>query len=126
MIRIPQAVKEEAAIGNQMIENGYAGGREQGIDRGQQLEHDDEISLEDAKVMRAWFARHRHTSRPGYLKWYDDGTPIELVPGKRNSYRGAVAWLIWGGDAGYEWIRSDEVEDLLEENGYNRVILPEL
>jgi hypothetical protein len=126
MIKIPKAVREEAKIGNEMVRNGYAGGTETGINRGYQLEHDTHISLEDAKVMRAWFARHLYTSRPGYLKWIDDGSPVEYIPGKKNGYRSTVAWLIWGGDEAYEWISSPSVEKMLEKNGYNKVVLPEL
>ena len=32
-----------------------------------------------------------------------------------SKYRGAVSWLIWGGDAAYEWLKTPNVRKLIEE-----------
>ena len=66
--------------------------------------------------MRAWFARHGPdarnggTSYPGYCQWLDDGMPMD----KYTQNRGAVAWLLWGGDATYNWLKSSEVRDAIQ------------
>ena len=33
----------------------------------------------------------------------------------KNGYRGAVAWLIWGGDAAYKWLKTKKIRSLLEK-----------
>ena len=76
------------------------------------------ISVSDVAVMRAWFARHGPdaknggTSYPGYCKWIQDQKPTDK---NYNNYRGAVAWLIWGGDAAYKWIKSKKIREVLKE-----------
>ena len=123
MLNIPKNVADAAAIGNQLKDNGFAGGTQTGWDRGIQLEIEKKISLGDLADMRTWFARHGPdasnggTSYPGYCKWLDDGSP--MISGK-NKYRGAVSWLIWGGDPAYLWLKSKKVKDLLEKHFPNR------
>lgn len=46
------------------------------------------VPLEEARRMRAYFRRHKVDQRPG---WDKPPTP------------GYVAWLMWGGDAGFAW-----------------------
>ena len=71
--------------------------------------------------MRTWFARHGPdarnggTSYPGYCNWVEDNKPMK--PGRgisKNGYRGAVAWLIWDGDAAYKWLKTKKIRSLLE------------
>jgi hypothetical protein len=100
--KIPPSVKRQALISVKLKELGFDGGLETGINRGYQLAYDDYISEKDAKVMKAWFARHLYTSRPGYEKWVNNGKPMD--PKYKHQYRGAVAWLLWGGDPAYKWI----------------------
>jgi hypothetical protein len=52
--------------------------------------------------MRAWFARHKYTSRPGYEKWVHAGRPRDNPHFK--STGSIYAWLSWGGNAAYKWI----------------------
>lgn len=125
MALIPKGVRDQAMIGNLMIKNGYNGGTTTGWNRGRQLATAKTIPYRDLRVMRAWFARHRHTSRPGYLRWVKDGKPTKLVPGMKDKYRGAVAWLIWGGDAAYDWVRSPQIAGVLRKE-YDVDALPSL
>ena len=78
--------------------------------------------------MRTWFARHGPdaknggTSYPGYLRWIEDGKPFT---GKgKNKYRGAVSWLIWGGDAAYLWLKTIKIRKLLYRYYPKRKISP--
>jgi hypothetical protein len=128
---IPPAVAAEAKVGIKLLQAGFSGGTETGWRRANQLAKNQNISVADLAVMRAWFARHgpdalhakedtkcalskTGTSYPGYLKWIADGAPVQVRPGKKNSYRGAVAWLIWGGDAAYRWLKTEQVVRALE------------
>jgi hypothetical protein len=117
MLKIPKTVAREAAMGNKMIANGYQGGTQTGWNRGEQLANDKTISVENLKVIRAWFARHVYTSRPGYLKWKKDGSPTNMIPGMKSKYRGAVAYLIWGGQSAYDWIQSAAVQKAISKSG---------
>ena len=124
-IKIPKNVSKAASVGNTLIDNGFAGGTQTGWNRGIQLEEEDTISLLDLADMRTWFARHGPdaknggTSYPGFCKWVSDGSPINTGKGK---YRGAVSWLIWGGDAAYKWLKSEKIRNLLEKHYPKRKI----
>ena len=74
MLSIPDSVRENAELGNDMKDDGYDGGREKGEHRGYQLETEEYISLEDAIEMRAWFARHVITSYGNYEEWTQAST----------------------------------------------------
>lgn len=116
-IKIPKDVREAALTGQKLMSNGFKGGTETGWARAKQLsgKYIDAGSLAD---MRTWFARHGPdaksggTSYPGYLKWINAGSPMDSGHG---SYRGAVSWLIWGGDAAYKWLKTDKIRALLRE-----------
>ena len=112
---VPQAVRDEAEISLLMHKNGYNGGTDTGYSRGEQLKNGT-VDLDTLRTMRNWFARHIYVSYPGYQKWVTDGRPTEMISGMKNSYRGAVAWLLWGGDAAYNWIKSSEIQSLLNEH----------
>jgi hypothetical protein len=106
----PVNVRRDARRGLDMKKAGFAGGIETGLFRAKQLATHSKVPLRDLIVMRNWFARHGPsaknggTSYPGYVKWVKDGKPM-VVDGNKNKYRGAVAWLIWGGDSAYRWIK---------------------
>ena len=102
MPAVPQRVKNAARKGLVMHRNRLRGGTEAGWARARQLVSRKTICDYDVKIMRAWFARHRHTSYPGYQKWVADGNP--LTASNKSKYRGAVAWLLWGGDPAYTWL----------------------
>ena len=104
---IPPKVKRNAITALNMRKEGFKGGTETGINRGKQLSREDYISMDDVVNMRAWFARHRKVSRPGYSKWKKEGKPtIPRSPADKTAMRGSVAWLLWGGDEGEKWVNS--------------------
>ena len=124
MIPIPSNVKKEAKIGLTLLRNGYKGGTTTGWNRAKQLASQKYIDLNSLMVMRAWFARHGPdarnggTSYPGYRKWVTNGKPMDQT--HRNKYRGAVSWLIWGGDAAYKWLKTNKVRSALKETYRNK------
>jgi len=118
IIPIPRNVAKAAREGLELMKLGYKGGTETGWKRGRQLANNAKIDPYSLSVMRAWFARHGPdaasggTSYPGYYKWKKAGKPKD-VP--KNSLRGAVAWLIWGGDPAYKWLKTTKIRRVLEE-----------
>lgn len=103
--KVPSNVKKQAKIGMIMHKLGYKGGTSTGWDRGRQLIYCDEVDIDTIQTMKAWFARHEHTSYPGYEKWVKNGKPLSKDGNDKSKYRGAVAWLIWGGDPGKQWVK---------------------
>ena len=123
-IKIPKKVKKQADLGLKLLDKGYNGGTQTGWNRARQLSNNEYIDLDSLADMRTWFSRHGPdaknggTSYPGYLRWLEDKKPMN---GKgKNKYRGAVAWLIWGGDAAYTWLKTKKIRKLLESNFPNR------
>lgn len=101
---IPESVKREAKKGLDMHRKGFKGGTTTGWNRARQLIKCDAVSAKTIKTMKAWYARHTYTSYPGYQKWVKAGKPTKLTQSNKNIYRGAVSWLIWGGDAAKDWL----------------------
>ena len=114
MLPIPRRVRKNASRGNRMKEEGYRGARGKGISRGIQLENESHISIEDAIQMRAWFARHVITSYGNYEQWTEASDDDKE---DRRAWKGAVAWLLWGGTAAYYWILSKDVQTEIYEWG---------
>lgn len=118
-IKIPSKVRKEAKLGLQLLQNGFKGGTQTGWLRAQQLAFDDTIDINSLAEMRTWFARHGPdaihggTSYPGYCKWIVDGKPMNSGFQK---YRGAVSWLIWGGNEAYLWLKSPRIQYILAES----------
>ena len=118
-IKIPISVKNQAEISLNLKDLGFKGGTETGWNRAEQLSNDKCIDLESLADMRTWFARHGPdaanggTSYPGYLKWKSDDSPMDSG---FNNYRGAVSWLLWGGDPAYTWLKTPKIRQLLEDN----------
>jgi len=116
MVKIPDDVRKAARLGLKLRLAGFEGGTQTGWDRAEQLSGR-MIDLDSLADMRTWFARHGPdasnggTSYPGYLRWIEDGRPMS---GNYSGYRGAVSWLIWGGDAAYLWLKSKDIRELLE------------
>ena len=119
---IPTSVRGAAAKALRLKREGYAGGTPTGLRRAQQLNRAATVSLRDIMAMRAWFARHGPdaanggTSYPGYLK-FTRATPAQRQAAK-SQYRGAVAWLLWGGTPAYRWVHSQTMERRLERAGF--------
>lgn len=84
---VPAAVRSAARRGLALREAWGRGGTPVGIARARQLVLG-EITLRDAVVMRAWFARHARD------RIHDFNPPSA----------GAIAWLLWGGDPGREYV----------------------
>ena len=112
MIKIPIEVKNDALLALEFIKIGYKGGTKTGHMRALQLAHDNYIDVKSLFEMRTWFSRHGPdaknggTSYRGYCKWLNDG----------NFNRGAMSWLLWGGDPAYLWLKSPEVRELIESH----------
>ena len=102
--KIPVEVKRAAKLGLEMHKAKFAGGTETGWARARQLVSCEYVSYRTIKTMKAWFARHTYTSYPGYRRWVEDGRPTIPTTSTKNKYRGAVAWLIWGGDPAKKWV----------------------
>lgn len=103
MYNPPPAVKKEASLSLELKKLGFEGGTATGFARARSLVRGS-IDLENLLIMRNWFARHLHTSRPGYVKWHSLRRPKGDQYKKKS--RGAVAWLLWGGDPAYLWVSS--------------------
>ena len=125
-LKIPEGVRDAAITGLELIDAGYKGGTQTGWDRGAQLAEDDTIDLGSLADMRTWFARHGPdarnggTSYPGYCSWLEMGTPIHDSDVNKNSLKGAVSWLIWGGDQAYLWLKTPQIRSLLKDHYPNR------
>lgn len=103
MKTIPKEVKDAARLGLKLHDMGYKGGTSVGWNRAKELLSETFINEITEKEMKAWLARHKKTSYPGYVKWVKKGQPMDGT--NKTEYRGAVAWLLWGGDAAYSWLR---------------------
>lgn len=99
----PNTVKKEAKLSLLLKRKGFSGGTNTGIRRAISLAYGT-IDIKNLLIMRNWFARHLYISRPGYLLWKKIGQPDNIK--LRNKIKGAISWLLWGGDAGYNWVRS--------------------
>lgn len=116
-IKIPEDVRNDALQGLKLLELGFEGGTSTGWDRAKQLAFNETIDVKSLADMRTWFARHGPdaknggTSYPGYCKWVKQGMPLRS---EQKSHRGAVSWLIWGGDPAYKWLKTKNVRDLLK------------
>lgn len=113
MIPIPTRVKNTAIKAFELRDLGFKGATEIGWKRAHQLATRYYISIQDARVMKDWFARHVKASRPTYEAWIQAGKPLSSSWYNR---RGIIAWLTWGGDAGYNWIQSQRVLGLIESS----------
>lgn len=118
---IPSDVRKAARMGNALVSAKFDGGTPTGWDRGQQLAKDDKIHVRDLKVMRAWFARHGPdaknggTSYNGYCKWIRNKMPKKpSARHPKDAYKGAVAWLLWGGDPAYKWLKTEPLRESMQ------------
>ena len=88
----PQAVADAAARGLDLREEHGRGGTEVGKRRAEQLTNRETVSDRDIKSMYSYFARHAVDKRGRF--WGDPAKPSA----------GYIAWQLWGGDAGQDWI----------------------
>lgn len=111
MLDIPKKVKRETETAYKLKDLGFKGGLETGWKRAQQLTTKNQIPIEDVKYMYNWFARHVYTSYPSFYKWKQAKKPLTK---EWFNKRGIIAILIWGGEAGFDWINSVKTRKSLE------------
>jgi hypothetical protein len=70
------------------------GGTDVGVRRAKQLAAREELSPADIKSMYSYFARHA----------VDKNTTRHVWGSTEDPSAGFVAWLLWGGDEGKEWV----------------------
>ncbi|SEL13263.1 hypothetical protein [Xaviernesmea oryzae] len=97
----PAAVAKMAEKGLDLRERFKRGGTQVGVSRARDLKNRQSLSDETLKRMRSYFARHKVDKRAA--NFGDDDNPSA----------GYVAWLLWGGDAGRDWVakQMDETSD---------------
>lgn len=86
----PQAVRNNAKRGLELREKHGRGGTAVGVARARDLSNGASISYDTIKRMNSYFARHE-VDKKGE-GWGKDSA-------------GYIAWLLWGGDAGWSWAR---------------------
>lgn len=97
----PKAVADAARRGLDLREDHGRGGTEVGVRRAEQLMERGTVSDRDINSIYSYFARHA-VDRRG-RGWADPVKPSA----------GYIAWQLWGGDAGREWI--DDLRARLRE-----------
>lgn len=107
MIPIPVSVKNAAKRAFELKKLGFKGGTATGWSRARQLRDRESISIEDARFMRNWFARHIHASYPAFKEWKHASRPTTDSSWYRQ--HGILSWMIWGGDPAFRWINSKSV-----------------
>lgn len=113
MIKVPANVKKWALYAFKLKKLGFRGAKETGYKRGKQLATKESIPIEDLRYMRNWYARHIYTSYPGFKKWESLGRPKDNKWHNRHSI---ISWTIWGGNAGFRWVNSQKVINLLNKH----------
>lgn len=91
--RTPTAeMAKQAKKGLDLRQDHGRGGTEVGVRRAHQLADRRPVSDKDIKSMYSYFARHKVDKRGKH--WADPKKPSA----------GYIAWLLWGGDAGRDWV----------------------
>ncbi len=70
------------------------GGTHVGVARAGQLSRREALSPKDIRTISAYFARHEVDKQAKTKVWGDESDPSA----------GYIAWLLWGGDVGREWV----------------------
>lgn len=87
----PAEVRSNAKRGLELRQKYNRGGTEIGVARARDLSNGASLSLDTIKRMNSYFARHE-VDKKGE-GWGKDSA-------------GYIAWLLWGGDAGWSWAKS--------------------
>lgn len=90
----PSGVRAAAARGLALREKHKRGGTAVGLGRGKQLSSGQAIDLATVKKMYSYFERHKVDSQG---KDWNNAT---------NPSAGKIAWLLWGGEPGWNWVTS--------------------
>lgn len=112
----PKAVADEAQRGLDMREQHGRGGIGPGQARARQLTSGKPMKLETIKRMKAYFDRHE-VDKQG-ADWDNAENPSN----------GKIAWLLWGGDAGWKWAKEvlEKEQATVEEVDFARNIEEQL
>ncbi len=99
---------QEAERGLELRREFGRGGTEVGVARARDISNGKNLSIETIKRMYSFFSRHEKATKGG--KGYnvgDEGYPSA----------GKIAWLLWGGDAGFSWVsrKVEEIEAVEED-----------
>ena len=86
----PEAVRSNAKRGLELRAKYNRGGTEVGVARARDLSNGSSLSLDTLKRMSSFFARHEVDKK-------GEGWGVDSA--------GYVAWLLWGGDAGWAWAK---------------------
>lgn len=86
----PQQVRANAKRGLELRKKHGRGGTEVGVARARDLSNGAALSLDTIKRMNSYFARHEVDKK-------GEGWGVDSA--------GYIAWLLWGGDAGWSWAR---------------------
>ncbi len=86
----PQGVRANAKRGLELRKKYNRGGTEVGVARARDLSNGSALSLDTVKRMNSYFSRHE-VDKKGE-GWGKDSA-------------GYIAWLLWGGDAGWSWAK---------------------
>lgn len=113
MVPVPVNVKKWAKYAFKLKELGFQGAIETGWKRAHQLSTKEKIPIEDLRYMRNWYARHIYTSYPTFKEWINAGRPKTK---EWHNKRGIQAWITWGANAGFKWVNSDKVLNLLNKH----------
>jgi hypothetical protein len=113
MVKVPSNVKKWALYAFKLKKLGFRGARETGWKRAKQLATKDYIPIEDFRYMRNWYARHRYTSYPGFKEWVNASRSKDS---KWHNRHAIIAWVTWGGNAGFRWVNSDRAIQKLNKH----------
>jgi len=91
----PEGVRKAAKRGLELRREFGRGGTAVGVARARDLSNGKSVSPDTAKRMKAYFDRHQPDQK---AEGFDSGE-------KGYPSAGRVAWLLWGGDAGYSWAK---------------------
>jgi len=99
---------QEAELGLKLRKEYGRGGLEVGVARARDISNGKNLSIETIKRMYSFFSRHEKATKggQGYNRG-DEGYPSA----------GKIAWLLWGGDAGFSWAsrKVKEIEAVEED-----------
>ncbi|KQS64558.1 hypothetical protein ASG39_11445 [Rhizobium sp. Leaf371] len=92
----PVAVARQAEKGLTLREKFKRGGTQIGVARARDLKNRTHLSPDTIKRMSSYFSRHKVDKRA--KNFGDDDNPSA----------GYIAWLLWGGDAGRDWVEKQK------------------
>lgn len=89
-----------ARLGLRLRQQFGRGGTEPGVRRAQQLAERRQLEPSDIKSMYSYFARHEVDKNTTRHRWGSTQNPSP----------GFIAWLLWGGEEGKEWVNRQRLK----------------